>query len=316
MASRGRSARPVPVDGGAALAARDGRAALERSLTGRFWLRWHMALMLAAALACGLLVNRVLLAVPVHAALPRWLLALAAGYAVLFVAMRLWLAYVGVRPLGDDDASAGHRSQVSPGDLVDVPLGSSSGNSGGHGGGGSGFGGGGGRFGGAGATSDFAARAVPLTQPGSIPGVDAAPAAAKIPTLPAGSTSAHPSSGTGLGRLGDLGGVDDSVGPLIILALIAIAIVAVVGGGIVFLIATAPHLLVDVAFGAAVTGGVARGVRRGLGRSDVGWARGVFAATWKPVLAATVAVAGAAIAFQHWFPGARTLGEAWLSLGG
>lgn len=314
MASRGRPARSAAVAGAAACAARDGRAALERSLTGRFWLRWHMALMLSAALACGLLVNRLLLAVPVHAALPRWLIALAAGYAVLFVAMRLWLAYVGIRPLGDDDASTADGFQVAAGELADVPRGGSG--SGGHGGGGTGFGGGGGRFGGAGATSEFAPRTVPLTQSGSILGRDAVPASAKTPTLPAMSTPARSSSAKGLGSLGDIGGVDDSVGPLIILVLIALAIVAVVGGGIVFLIATAPHMLVDVAFGAAVTGGVVRGVRRGLERGGDGWARGVFMATWKPVMVATMAVAGAAIAFQHWFPDARTLGEAWLSLGG
>ncbi len=310
MESTGGSARPAAVAGAEA---RAGRAALERSLTGRFWLRWHMALMLSTALACGLLVNRLLLAVPVHAALPRWLFALAAGYAVLFAAMRLWLAYVGVRPLGDDDASAADRFRVTAGDLADVPPGGIG--SGGHGGGGTGFRGGGGRFGGAGATSEFAPRTVPLAQLGSIPGEDAVPASAKIPTLPKGLTPARSSSGKGLGSLGDIGGVDDSVGPLIVLALIALAIVAVVGGGIVFLIATAPHLLVDVAFGAAVTGGVVRGVRRGLERGDDGWARGVFMATWKPVLVAFVVVAGAAVAFQHWFPDARTLGEAWLSLG-
>jgi len=68
-------------------------------LVQRFWLRFHMSLMLAATVGTGILANRLLLGIPVHAMTLRWLLALAISYGAFFVFIRVWLAYVGARPL-------------------------------------------------------------------------------------------------------------------------------------------------------------------------------------------------------------------------
>ena len=42
------------------------------------------------------------------------------------------------------------------------------------------------------------------------------------------------------------------------------------------------------------------------------WQGAVWHATWKPLTFAAVVVLVAALAFSHYFPGARTLGEAWM----
>ena len=71
-------------------------------LVQRFWLRFHMSLMLAATVGTGVLANRLLLAIPVHSMTLRWLIALAISYGAFFVFIRVWLAYVGARPLPVD----------------------------------------------------------------------------------------------------------------------------------------------------------------------------------------------------------------------
>ena len=55
-----------------ALASDAARARLARTLTGRFWLRWHVALMLVGAFCTGFLVNAALLQVPLHSIVVRW----------------------------------------------------------------------------------------------------------------------------------------------------------------------------------------------------------------------------------------------------
>ena len=74
-------------------------------LVQRFWLRFHMSLMLAATIGTGVLANRLLLGLPVHSMALRWLLALAVSYGAFYLFIRLWLAYVGARPLPLDMGS-------------------------------------------------------------------------------------------------------------------------------------------------------------------------------------------------------------------
>ncbi|SRR6266511_794425 len=202
--------------------------ALANTLAGRFWLRFHMSLMLAVAFSAGALGNRLLLEWPVHHAALRWLLALASAYGAFFIAMRLWLAYVG-------------------------------------------------------ATSSF-------------------DSAAPRPSV--GATSNVSSSRGGFGI--DIGGDD---GEFIVLLLVTLAVTAALVGGAAYLLVAAPHLLPDVAFGAAITHGFGRGVRQA--SRDPGWTGSVLAATWKPFAAVTVTIVIAGLVFEHSFPGARTLGEAW-----
>ncbi len=254
---------------------RPSRTAFEASFAGRFWLRFHMAIMLLTAASAGFLTNIALLQWPVHDVLVRWCVGFVVGYLVLFGCMRIWLAYVGVRPLeydGGDILDAGNWSGGSSGSSgTPMPEG-------------------GGSFGGGGASGPWSdGGSSSLFQGG-------------------GHASSGGSGGWSLPDVG--GGIDlDEGTAVVILVVIVLALATALGGGVIYLIVSAPHLLVDVAFGAALAGGMAPSAHRAAQRGP--WAGGVLAATWKPFLALLVVLVLAALAFRHYFPGALTLGEAW-----
>lgn len=265
------------------------RSLLEKSLTTRFGLRLHMSLMLAAAFSVGFMSNFIMLRAGLAVLLLRWVIAYCIGYLVLFVAMRCWLAYVGVRPFTRATAgSALDAADAYNGPIVWPSVGKSGGGSGGAASGGA-FRGGGGRYGGAGASGGFDGNA--LAGGGE-------------------SSGGSHSGGKGFG-IGDIFGGDDA-GKLLILIAVVVAILAAFGGGIVFMIVSAPHLLVDVAFGAAITSGIAPATKRAVVEPQ--WEGSVWHATWKPAVVMLVVLIACAIVFHHCFPGMRTLGEAFASL--
>lgn len=96
-----------------------------------------MTLMLAATVGAGVLANRLLLGVPVHSMPARWLVSLVVSYAAFFLFIRVWLAYVGARPLPIDTGDVAMN--------LDAPSG----------GGGGVFRGGGGSSGGGGASGEW-----------------------------------------------------------------------------------------------------------------------------------------------------------------
>jgi hypothetical protein len=67
---------------------------LRRHLGQRFFVRWHMSLILAGVVLAGVGASRVLLALGVRSLPLRWLLVLAFAYLVFFLLVRLWIAYV------------------------------------------------------------------------------------------------------------------------------------------------------------------------------------------------------------------------------
>jgi hypothetical protein len=67
---------------------------LRRHLGQRFFVRWHMSLILAGVVLAGVGASRVLLALGVRSLPVRWLLVLAFAYGVFFLLVRLWIAYV------------------------------------------------------------------------------------------------------------------------------------------------------------------------------------------------------------------------------
>ena len=248
------------------------RGDLGRSLTARFWLRFHGSLIVAGAFASGFLANAAMLQWPVHSALVRWPIAVLVGYAVFFALVRLWLAYVGARPIADADADDGGTSGWSV-DLGDVPRRG-------------GWPGGGGSSGGGGASAAWGD----------------APAASRVSY-----SSGKSGGGSGFG----LGDVDGDGILLVVLGLIALALLAALVGGAIHLVWIAPEMLTDAAFAALLSTGAIPGMRR---MSEPDWSGAVLRRTW-PVLAVVMAVAlAAAWAFMHWFPGLRTLGEAWRML--
>lgn len=253
------------------------RPALQRSLGGRFWLRFHATLLIAGTFATGFLVNFALLHAGLAALLPRWLLAVAAGYATFFLLVRFWLAYVGVRPLAGGGSSSSSSSSSSlpddGGGSLDLP-----------------WRGGGGRFGGAGATGDWGgAGAKPLP----------------VANFAGGGTSSGGSTASGFGDLVDGVALDDAA-PLV-LGLVVLALVLALFGSAVLFVWLAPELLVDAAFAAMLAGGALPGLARA---QAADWHASLFRATWKPLAAVVVATVAGALALSHWFPGARTLAEA------
>jgi hypothetical protein len=263
-----------------AIASDASRARLARTLTGRFWLRWHVGLMLAGAFCTGFLVNAALLQVPLHSIVVRWVAALACGYVAWFALMRLWLAYVGVRPFS--------RSRSLDGDASGLDGGGWSSSPGGSGGGsGGGFSGGGGGSGGGGVSVTFEGPGTPSVMPTISPGV---------------------SHGGGI-DIGDGFSIDDG-GLLVVLAAVVLVLVASLGGVVVYMVHEAPQLLVDVAFGSALASGFAGTTRRVV--SSLDWCGSVWRATWKPFILLAISVLACAVAFAVLFPGARTLGEAFM----
>ena len=288
----------APDDRPAALAAR--REAIRRTLAGRFWLRFHTSVLVGGTFATGFLANAAMLKLPVPSVWLRWPLAVLAGYAAFFVLVRLWLAYVGVRPLLGPSSSAGDGKHGS-GWSVDLPSG------GGRGGGGTSFGDGGGGSGGGGASATFEA---PASSTGLASMGSSGQAGASTGLRSAGGWFGG-GSGKGGGSYGDLGGGDGDGCLAVVLGLIVLALVAALLGGAVHLIWIAPDLLSDAAFGAMLSAGAIPGLHRA---HEPDWDGRVFRATL-PVLAAVKAVVlVAAWAFTHYFPASRTIGEAYRSL--
>ena len=256
------------------------RAAIERGLASRFWLRFHMSIMLFAAFGSGFMTSYGLLHAGVASTLVRWPLGTFVGYVVLFFCMRLWLAYIGVRPLWT--ASRRGTDHASDAQYVDWPSGR------GTGVGDIPFRGGGGSSGGGGASGAWG------------DGI-------------ARTSAVGESSGRGGGSGFSLDFGDGDAFKVLILVAIVLAIVAALGGGVIYLVASAPHLLADVAFGAALTSGIAPAARRVAAAED-DWSGSVFTATWKPFAVILAVVVLAAIALAHYFPGATTLGAAFRML--
>ena len=115
--------------------------------------------------------------------------------------------------------------------------------------------------------------------------------------------------GKGGGFFSDLGDGDGFL--VLVIGLIVLAIVAALVGGAVHLIWIAPDMLSDAAFSAMLSAGVLPGLHRA---NEPDWEGRVFRATL-PVLAIVMAVVlAAAWAFTHYFPGLRSLGEAFRAL--
>ena len=148
--------------------------------------------------------------------------------------------------------------------------------------------GGGGSFDGGGASTSFAESRAPLVA-ANLQG-DSAPAA-----------RVSSSGGKGGGSLFDIDGDG------IVLLVLEIALVAVVFATSGYLIWCAPDVLTEAAFGAMLTGSLARTTKR---QTSEGWIGGVLKKTWWPfALVMLVAIVFAGYAAAH-FPEASTFRQA------
>jgi len=72
------------------------RKGVAKWLQGRFFLRFHMTLIVAATFLAGLAATKLLLVIGIHSLALRYVLAVCAGYLAFLALIRLWLIYVGI----------------------------------------------------------------------------------------------------------------------------------------------------------------------------------------------------------------------------
>jgi len=190
----------------------------KRLIEKRFFVRFHMALILAGVYLSGVIASWLLLQLSVRALLFRYTVAVLLAYGMFFLLIRTWLWYV--LPAA---AIAGGRRRPRADDVLDVlPDGSSGG------GGGSDYSFGGGRSGGGGASELWSA-------PGNRPAIGGL---ASPPGPPAGSmeyASSSRSSGSWCRFLQDPGDADDPRAFLVLIVFgILLAVLALMGGYLIY----------------------------------------------------------------------------------
>lgn len=262
----------------------------KQRLLSRYFVRLHMVLILGAVGISGVASSKLLLMAGLHSLMVRYPIAVAAGYGVFFMLIRLWLWYVGISPTErrrlSESRGGSAGSSSSSGGGISVDLGSGSGSGGGSGW--KGFGGGG--SGGGGASDSWAEAA---TRANFLAAAEPAPPAGggsfELGGMGSGSTGGGKGSGGGLDI--DLG--DDGIWAIVALALL-IVLIAGIFGSAAYLIYQAPAIFGEAAFDAALASGLARASR---GMSGEDWKGSVLKATWIPfvlILAAATAFGWAA----------------------
>lgn len=253
---------------------------ITRELARRFFLRFHIALILIWTFCAGLLTTKLLLWAGNDSMLVRYPLAVVVSYLAFLLAVRLWLEYV--------DLARHLRRREDDGWDVPSDFPTGAGRSSRHAA--ERFEPGGGNFGGGGASATFEVDGTVL--PADAGGV-------------AESTGA---SGPAV-EIASLGEVSAAAGegclPVLIGALI-LGVLALVCGAGAWIIAETPAILVEAAFEALLAGGLIRARRR---IDDADWLGAVFRATWLPFLIALIAAIGFAIAAQYHKPQARTVSD-------
>jgi len=259
------------------------KAALER----RYSPRLHMSCILAASGLTAMLASTFLLGFGVDSMVVRYPIAITLAYATFLVGVWTWL-----RVMGFVDNDGTRKSSLDGSSILDIRSGG--GSSGGSGGGGLGrggsvFGGRGGGFDGGGASASFAEGRAPLM---------------------ATNLEANASSGSGLKSAGGkaagslLDGLDGDGVVLLVLAIALVAAVFVTSG---YLIWCAPDVLTEAAFGAMLTGTLARRTKE---QTTVGWIGGVLKKTWWPFAVVLIVACVFASYAHNKYPQASTFRQA------
>jgi hypothetical protein len=194
-------------------------------LTARLFVRFHMSVIFAGTAGAGIVASRLLLAVGVDSLMARYALTVVASYAVFFVLVRVWIAYV---------------TRIVPNDPgLDLPDVSGSGGTGGE------FEPGGGQFGGGGASGSY-------DDAGEVPVFRSVAEAG-------GRGGDSTGSGSGGGSDGLSFDVDDGI----VLVIALLLLVSLLGGAAVWLVWQAPVILPEAAFEALLASGLIKAARRG-----------------------------------------------------
>jgi hypothetical protein len=246
-----------------------------RRIKERFFLRFHMSLILLATVLTGLLSTKLLLLVPVENIVIRYPLAVLAAYLAFFLFVKLWLAYMSAaRPFNAVDTAGDVLSNLPDltgggGPSVDVPH----------------FGGGGGTFDGAGAAGAFDG---PVSN-----------ASADI----ASSTSGVTESSSGIGDA--VSGIFDFDDDGLILLVLGVLLAAIFGSAI-YLIYIAPHILSEAAFDFLLGTSLIRSYKK-MNQAD--WMGSVFHDTYKPFLAVLLITIAAAWILHANYPEVTKLSD-------
>jgi hypothetical protein len=262
------------------------REGLKAALMRRYSPRLHMSLILAACGLAAMCTSWSLLHMGVHSMLARYPIAISLAYVTFLVGVWTWL-----RAMGFIHSDGSARSSFDGGN-VDIPV-----SSGGGGGGGSSL-------------------SLPRVGGGNFDGGGASASFAENQAMPMAMMSNQPAPTTGLGKIGggggssskggglSLDGIDGDGAVVILLGIALVAIVLVTSG---YLIWCAPDVLSEAAFGAALTGTLARSARK---QAPNGWVEGVVKKTWWPFAVVLVAAIAFAWYVHTHYPQASTFRQA------
>lgn len=244
-----------------------------RYVKERFFLRFHMSLILTATALSGLLATKALLLLNVKEMLVRYPLAVVFSYLVFFVLINIWLWYVAASESGRENSTVEKVIDV----IGDVPVDFPSG------GGGGSFSFGSGSSGGGGASASFDEVG------GSI-----------IDT----SSEMISSAGEGVGSAaGDaVSGIFDDEGGIVLIVL-GILLAAIFGAGL-YLVYSVPAILSEAAFEALMATSLIKATKR---IEDPDWMGGVFRSTIFPFLTILVLALVLAGTIESYWPNATKL---------
>lgn len=261
-------------------------------LASRFFIRCHVMLIALWSLSIGVLASKLLWLAGLSSLPLRYGLGTVAAYCGFLLAVRAWLAYVGLpggrRESGEKPARASDGADGVV-DLVDwLPL--PRGGAGGVARGARAVAGQGGTFDGGGASGDFE--------------VAAASDLSGLADISEAGKEAVKEAGSGAADLLDGAADADDLFGVILLALGLLA-AAVLGAAYVF--SQGPLMLAEIAFEALLAGGLLRVAHRA---DEAGWLRAAVRVSARPALVVAALAIGLGFALQHWFPQAQSLAQA------
>ncbi len=288
------------------------RERIKRHLVQRFYVRFHMTLILASAGLGAMLGNWVMLhMLGMHSMWLRYPIAVALAYLTFLAGVALWLRYVGVAQRAADENSGEHPEAVI-GDNDPDPEATARGSS-------------------AWGQPLEPARSSKLADTPrdrkssdgswSPDGIDLPFSSGK--SLPNAFSNGGGSSGGGgaSGSWGDalpvadsgggssfsLGDIGDLDGDGIVLFLLALALIAAIFFASGYVIWFAPDILSEAVFGATLAASLSRSARR---NDSEGWVAGVIGKTWWPFTLVLLLAEAVAVFVAMNYPTAATLGQA------
>lgn len=235
---------------------------LIKQLTDKFFLRFHMSLMLSLTVLSGYGSAKLLYILGVTNLTLRYSLSFIISYLVFFLVVRIWLYYIfSTRSSSDGDWDLWDFDTWFIGTTKKVPKG---------------FSGGGGKFSGGGASSSFEAAE------------SKAPLMAVLPPMESKSKLDLPDL--------DLG--DDAAPLVVVLLVVGVILVAV--GSLFYLVFNAPMVLGEIAFQLALSIGVFKSTDRKAG--PFSWLETAFSKTWPMALGILALIMVTTLTVNHYKP--------------